>query len=111
MVETAITVLGALGGFEFIKYLINRKTEKRKSDSEADNNDIVNIIQLTNHHDTRIKEKEEKIDSLYIRIRDYNAQVLDLTKQLNEKDLEIQLIKIQKCEVRGCKERKPPSGY
>ena len=36
IVEIIAAIIGALGGFEAIKYFINRKSNARKADAEAD---------------------------------------------------------------------------
>jgi hypothetical protein len=106
--ETLITVVSALGGLELVKFIrqsiVNRKTDRRREVASAENeevnvqgNEIENLIKLQDHHNQQIKVKEDKISALYARIYDFREKELDLTKQLNEKDMEIHLLKIQKC--------------
>jgi TolA-binding protein len=120
--ETIITVIGALGGFELVKFLyqslVNRKTDRRKEVASAEkeevnvqSDEIENLRKLQEHHNQQIKTKEDKISELWDRIKDFRDKELELTKKLNEKELEIQLMKIYKCEARGCSQRKPPSDY
>lgn len=37
IIEIVISVITALGGWEMIKYVMNRKTNRRKEEAEADN--------------------------------------------------------------------------
>ena len=37
IIEIVVSVITALGGWEMIKYLMNRKTNRRKEEAEADN--------------------------------------------------------------------------
>jgi TolA-binding protein len=121
-IETIITVIGALGGFELVKFLyqslVNRKTDRRreiasveKEEVNVQSDEIENLRKLQEHHNLQIKAKEDKISELWDRIKVYRDKELEMTKTLNERDLEIQLMKIYKCEVRGCAQRKPPSDY
>ena len=36
VIEIIATIIGTMGGWEAIKYLLNRKTNKRKEEAEAD---------------------------------------------------------------------------
>jgi hypothetical protein len=121
-IETIITVIGALGGFELVKFLyqslVNRKTNKRKEVASAEkeevnvqSDEIENLIRLQEHHNRLMDAKDAKISESWDRIREYRNKELELTKKMNEKDLDILLLKVQKCEVRGCSQRKPPSDY
>jgi hypothetical protein len=128
-IETIMTVIGALGGLEAVKFLYqsfaNRNTDKRKEIAFAEkeevnvqSDEIENLKNLQEHHNKLIDAKDSKIvalDSrvieLWDRIREYRDKELEMTKTLNEKDLEIQLMKIYKCEVRRCAQRKPPGDY
>lgn len=37
VIEIVVSVITALGGWEMIKYCMNRKTNRRKEEAEADN--------------------------------------------------------------------------
>lgn len=37
IIEIVVSVITALGGWEMIKYVMNRKTNRRKEEAEADN--------------------------------------------------------------------------
>jgi hypothetical protein len=121
-IETIITVIGALGGLELVKFLYqslaNRKTDRRREIASAEkeevnvqSDEIENLIKLQEHHNKLIDAKDSKISELRDRIRDFRDKELEMARKMNEKDLEIQLMKIYKCEIRGCAQRKPPSDY
>jgi gas vesicle protein len=58
-----------------------------------------------------IKEKDDKIDSLYVKIESYRDEELNLQKQLGETVVENVKLKIMKCEVPSCLKRTPPTGF
>lgn len=57
------------------------------------------------------KELNAKIDQLYKEKEDDRQRIRDLQEKNTALTLENQSLKFKKCEVRGCKERKPPSDY
>ena len=57
------------------------------------------------------KELNAKIDQLYKEKEDDRQRIRDLQEKNTALTLENQSLKFKKCEVRGCKERQPPSDY
>lgn len=57
------------------------------------------------------KELNAKIDQLYKEKEDDRQRIRDLQEKNTALTLDNQSLKFKKCEVRGCKERKPPSDY
>ena len=57
------------------------------------------------------KELNAKIDQLYKEKEDDRQRIRDLQEKNTALTMENQSLKFKKCEVRGCKERKPPSDY
>lgn len=131
-VETVIRVIEAIGGLGLIGgfyKLYTAKTEKKSlelnNDAKHSENDNIVIeqlkdciVQLTDFNN-KIKEmfeqelaivrmsndkKKEKIDSLI-------KEKEDLLKTIDEKNSEIAKLTVMKCEVKGCVNRMPPSGY
>lgn len=57
------------------------------------------------------KELNAKIDQLYKEKEDDRLRIRELQEKNTSLTLENQSLKFKKCEVRGCKERQPPSDY
>lgn len=57
------------------------------------------------------KELNAKIDQLYKEKEDDRQRIRDLQEKNTALTMENQSLKFKKCEVRGCKERQPPSDY
>ena len=57
------------------------------------------------------KELNAKIDQLYKEKEDDRQRIRDLQEKNTALTLDNQSLKFKKCEVRGCKERQPPSDY
>ena len=104
-------MLGALGGYEIIKVIANRKTDKRKesataSSMEGDNN-RTNIDWL----EKRLVERDTKIDAVYGELRKEQTKLLEEVHKRYEVELKLQAMETKRCDVRGCKGRIPPSDY
>ena len=132
MIETAITlfvsVLTALGGFEAIKYLINRKAEKKKSEAEAESagtaatKEVQDVYQqliadvrsdreeqrayITELTESR-KHLREECGELRQRIDDTEKIVRDLQKEVARNARAMESMRPFICGVLGCKKRQP----
>lgn len=122
IVETALTILGSLGGFELIKWFFSRKTNKRVAEAEAD---IAEVKAESTEFDSLNKRVEVLAAQLLQQNEQYNEQtqyLREIQKQLLESTIEngklkaeIATLKAERamklCERRGCAERQPQSGY
>lgn len=106
MWETVVTVLGALGGFEFIKWLFNRKSASRVAVAEAEASEFRTLEEMIQFLQTQLKEKEERFAEQTQLVRKLNTEVIDLTKKISA--LEIKLANVR-CDDLACPFRKPPT--
>lgn len=117
-----LTILGALGGLEAIKWIVNfyvnRKTDARKEDASADSMEIQNLLNIITAQSTQIDNQEKrmtvrdgKVDFLYSENNKLRSENLDLIKEKHELELQLKEAEIKKCDVRGCGNRQPPSDY
>lgn len=115
MIEQVLMILGALGGFEAIKYLLNfcihRNTEKRKEKASAAGMEIANFHEVIENSEKRLRERDAKVDAIYKEFRTSQERCLELMSELNKALIEVEVLKVQKCEKRGCPDRLPPSNY
>jgi peptidoglycan hydrolase CwlO-like protein len=132
MIETAITlfvsVLTALGGFEAIKYILNRKAEKKKTEAEAESagtaatKEVQDVYQqliadvrsdreeqrayITELTESR-KHLREECEELRQRIDDTEKIVRDLQKEVARNARMVENLRPFICGVLGCKKRQP----
>jgi len=115
MIEQLTIVFGAIGGASgfvtLFGFLYFRKQTKRLKNAEAAEKEIGNYDKQIERYEKRLHERDSKVDTLYIELRNEQKKNLDLIEQLNNKELEYHLLEIQKCEERFCSNRKPPSEY
>ena len=110
-----LTILGALGGLEAIKWVVNfyvnRKTDARKEDAAADAVENENERKQVAWLEARITQRDTKIDAIYVELRQEQAEKLQLIHDKHELELRLKESEIKKCDVRGCSNRQPPSDY
>ena len=110
-----LTILGALGGLEAIKWIVNfyvnRKTDARKEDAAADAAENENERKQVAWLEERIAQRDTKIDAIYVELRQEQAEKLQLIHDKHELELRLKESEIKKRDVRGCSNRQPPSDY
>ena len=101
-----LALIGALGGFEAIKWIVNfyvnRRTNTRKEDATADSMEDEN---------DRIAQRDAKIDAIYVELRQEQSAHLEDIHKKHELELRLKEAEIKKCDVHGCTNRQPPSDY
>lgn len=93
-------------------------SRKRKMNAEAKKLEIDNLTSyadewkgLYEQRDKRVDELNTKIDQLYQETETDRQRIRELQEKNTSLSLENQSIKIKECQVRGCKQRQPPSDY
>ena len=120
--EIIITVISTLGGFEGIKWWMNRKTNARMLDIKADSDEFHLIRERLETADKHLLEKEKLLYEKEQRfheqtklVRDLQRQLLDKQMEIGDQKAEISALKAERamklCERRGCINREPQSGY
>ena len=115
-------VLTGLGGWEFVKWLLNRKSNKRIAAANAENIELKNEVDEFHFLRERLEfkekemlEKEKRFVEQTELVRTLNRQLLDQTIENGKLQARISELeaerKMKLCERRGCQERQPQSGY
>lgn len=110
-----LALIGALGGLEAIKWVVNfyvnRRTNARKEDASADAMENENERKQIAWLEERIAQRDAKIDAIYVELRQEQSAHLDDIHKKHELELKLKEAEIKKCDVRGCMNRQPPSDY
>lgn len=108
----ATILLPLIGAFQFYD------SKKRKEAAAAKKAEAENITQyaaewkeLYEKKEAKVHELDTKIDQLYVEKNEDRERIRDLQSKNVKLELENQSLNFKKCEVRGCKEHKPPSDY
>lgn len=110
--ETILSVAGALGGLEFLKWLGGLKSSRKKAETELAGSleDIVSK-RMKAFEDSllflqqQLREKEKTITELSEKYQSSLNQTITLTKNLGEMKLKYQSTR---CDKKTCADRKPP---
>lgn len=108
---TIATIVGALGGLEFVKWLSNRRAYARRENATARDAEITVHEKQIERYEARLAQRDQKVDAIYKELREEQKRNLELLEQINRLELEKEILTLQKCEVRGCSDRKPPGDY
>lgn len=110
--QTLVAVVGAFGGFEFIKWVFNRKRVART--------DEFKLLRETNEFlQQQLNEKEQRFVEQTQLVRRLNTEILDATRQAAQKDVEhvrtiadkdLELARVR-CDDHPCPFRQPPNAY
>ena len=80
-----LALIGALGGFEAIKWIVNFYVNRRTN--------------------------ARKEDAIYVELRQEQSAHLEDIHKKHELELRLKEAEIKKCDVHGCTNRQPPSDY
>lgn len=108
----ATILLPLLGAFMFYD------SKKRREAAQAEKAEADNISlyaaewkELYEKKEAKVHELDTKIDQLYVEKNEDRERIRDLQAKNAKLELENQALNFKKCEVRGCKDRQPPSDY
>ena len=113
ILEISASMGAAIGGWEFIKYMLNIRTNKRKERSEADKAkaeaaDFSVLRETVEFLQQQLKDKEERFANQTDRLRKVQDDYFTLLQEKAKADLELQRFR---CVRPKCAEREPQNGY
>lgn len=115
IIITAGSVIASLGGFELVKWLLNRKSNSRIVEANADSAELKNDIDEFHFLKERIEFKDKQLIEETEHVRQLNKQLLEQTIENGKLRAENRALRAERkmklCEVRSCHDRKPKSGY
>lgn len=108
IIKDIVLLLTALGGFEGVKYFLNRKTNGRKATADATLAEFKVLQETVVFLQEQLKKKEERFAEHIEVHRQTVQQLLDAERRIGELLAERSL---KLCEIKKCKGREPFSGY
>ena len=122
LITILATLLTSIGGWEAIKWLLNRKSNKRIAEAAAEKEELNNerdefhfLRERLEFKDKQLMEKEQRFAEQTDLVRNLNKQLLD--KTIGNGNLQARIASLEAerrmklCEKRGCVDRQPQSGY
>lgn len=80
MTEIIVSIVGAIGGWELIRYIINLRTNKRKENAEADSAETNATKEMQEAYQRFIEDATQKVDEQ----RAYINELKESRKQLRD---------------------------
>lgn len=97
-------VVGAIGSGS-IFYVRQNKIAKKIENEASQSSEW---RKLYDEMKGELQSKDNKIDELYDERKKYDADIADLRKRITDLEIMLKSERIYRCEVTGCKNRKPP---
>lgn len=115
-----IAIIGSLGGWECIKWIINRRANKRLAEAEASNSEVgvferqLTILQTQleksgqtiDFYQQQLQEKEERFAKQTDIVRDLQSQMFAEKDARHNSELELAIVR---CKDLECPFRQPPN--
>lgn len=122
IITSVVSLIAALGGIEFLKWLWTRKSKTRMAEAEADaaklkveKEEFQLLRDRLQYADQKLIEKEQRFNEQTNLLRETNRQLLEQIKEnglLSAKVASLEAERAMKlCQVRMCPKREPQSGY
>lgn len=116
-----IAIIGTMGGIEGVKWIVrawvNRKTNARKEKASADSAELQNLISIIDNlnkqierYDDRLKQRDEKVDTIYREWRTAQAEAQNWMRKYYELELALKDAEHNRCDRPDseCNRRTPP---
>lgn len=122
VITIILAIVGSLGGWEAIKWLLTRKANKRTAAATADQAEIhteeaefVYLRKRIEFSEQQMADKERRFAEQTEVLRTSQRELLDATLENGKLMAEIAALKAERalklCERRGCKQRQPQNDY
>ena len=108
ILTTILTIVTTLGGWEMVKYFINRKSNSRIAEAKADGSEFTVLRDTVVFLQEQLQKKEERFAEQTDVVRRLTAENLELTRENAMLKAERAL---KLCERKNCAQRQPQSGY
>lgn len=110
--NTILAIIGAMGGIEGIKWgiraWVNRKTNARIADAQADVEEFKALREYNELLQKQLSEKEERFVEQTGRLRQVQDELFTLKESYSDVKIELAL---KRCEKKKCGDREPQNGY
>ena len=101
-------MIATLGGFELIKWVMNRKSNTRIAEAQADSAEFEVLRKQLIFLQEQLDQKEKRFAEQTDVVRQLNLKEIELTQEIGRLKLELA---VKRCEVKKCPKREPQTGY
>ena len=107
IVSAFCSIIGALSGGGIIYYRQNRRMKEVEVDAKQSDE----WKRLYEKSDEDSREKDRKLDALYTERQQMYNQLIERDRTIARKDITIERLRFTRCDVNGCRRRRPPREY
>ncbi|MBD5204670.1 MAG: hypothetical protein HDS82_07415 [Bacteroidales bacterium] len=105
MWETLLTIAGALGGVETLKYFLERRVNMRRAATQADSDDFHILRETTEFLQAQLRLKEERFAEQTERLRELQRELYSESERRHCAELNLVMTR---CDNLDCPSRRPP---
>ncbi len=102
------SIITAFGGFEIVKYLLNRRTNKRIARSQAQSEEFAALRDIIVFLQDQLRDEISRHKEQTALVRSLNSEIVGITREKTQAATELA---IKRCERRGCPKREPQNNY
>lgn len=106
--EILIAVIGALGGIEALRYLLNWRANKRSELARATGNELQTLKETCQFLQQQLLEKEQRFEDQTKRLREKQDALFKEREARFEAELELS---VKRCNDIHCPFRQPPTAH
>lgn len=122
LTQTLLAIVGTLGGWEAIKWLLTRKSNKAIAEASAaqaevqtEEAEFVYLRKRIEFSEQQLADKERRFAEQTEVLRQAQRELLDMTIAKGTAEARVAALEAERsmklCERRGCAQRQPRSGY
>jgi hypothetical protein len=122
MMENVVLILGAMGGWELVKWLLTRRANKKiaaatagQAEIQTEEAEFVYLRKRIEFCEQQMAEKEKRFAEQTEVLRQAQRELLEMTIENGKLMAENAALKAERamklCERKGCGQRQPQSGY
>lgn len=92
-----MAVLGALGGWQFVKYVSNWRTERKNAGAESEEKELGVLRKHIDWLEKRYNSLSEKVDDLYKQVRELENEKIELMGKNKELEMALKESRYNEC--------------
>lgn len=120
--QTLMTIVGAMGGWELVKWLLTRRANRKiatataaHAEVQTEEAEFIYLRKRIEFSEQQLAEKERRFAEQTEVLRQAQRELLEMTIENGKLMAENAALKAERamklCERKGCAQRQPQSGY
>ena len=102
------SIVTAFGGFEFVKYLLNRRSNRRIVRTQAQSEEFAALRDIIVFLQDQLRDEISRHKEQTALVRSLNSEIVEITR---EKTQAVTELAMKRCERHNCPNREPQNNY